>query len=109
MHKSELAFAQAEKEKWTREKFDNLSPLQKNIHEKAFVVNSGDPHQHELTPLNYSDDGVPREINIPKGRYFRSIQERRRERQTANGIVAGSAGNFFRSSECAVVWFMVFV
>ena len=41
--------------------------MQKNIHEKAFIVNSGDPHQHELTPLNYSDDGVPREINIPKG------------------------------------------
>jgi phospholipase C len=65
--KKELVFAEAEKEKWTREKFDNLSPLQKNIHEKAFVVNSGDPHQHELTPLNYSDDGVAREINIPKG------------------------------------------
>ncbi len=63
----ELAFSQAEKEKWTREKFDNLSPLQKNIHEKAFVVNSGDPNQHQLMPLNYSDDGIPREINIPKG------------------------------------------
>ncbi|MDE3184584.1 MAG: phospholipase C, phosphocholine-specific [Bacteroidota bacterium] len=65
--KKELVFAETEKEKWTREKFDNLSLLQKNIHEKAFEVNSGDPHQHELTPLNYSDDGVAREINIPKG------------------------------------------
>jgi len=63
----QLAFTKAEKEKWTREKFDNLSQSQKNIHEKAFVVNSGDPHQHELMPLNYSDDGTPREINIPKG------------------------------------------
>lgn len=64
---NELAFTQAEKEKWTREKFENLPSSQKNIHEKAFVVNSGDPHQHELVALNYSDDGVPREINIPKG------------------------------------------
>jgi phospholipase C len=65
--RNELTFTQAEQEKWTREKFDDLSPLQKNIHEKAFVVNSGDPYQHELTALNYSDDGVSREINIPKG------------------------------------------
>ncbi len=63
----ELAFARAEKEKWTREKYESLSRFQKTIHEKAFAVNSGDPYQHELMPLNYSDDGVPREINIPKG------------------------------------------
>ncbi|MGN6803118.1 MAG: alkaline phosphatase family protein, partial [Ginsengibacter sp.] len=64
---NELAFTQAEKEKWTREKFENLPSSQKNIHEKAFVVNSGDPYQNELMSLNYSDDGTPREIQIPKG------------------------------------------
>jgi phospholipase C len=77
----QLAFTEAEKEKWTREKFENLSPSQKNIHEKAFVVNSGDPHQHELVALNYSDDGTPREINIPKGdilhQFRKDVEERK--------------------------------
>lgn len=63
----ELVFTKSEQQQWTKEKYDALSPFHKTIHEKAFAVNSGDPHQHELTPLDYSDDGNDREINIPKG------------------------------------------
>ncbi len=51
----------------TTEKFESLSAFQKIIHEKAFAVNSGDPYQHELTPLDYLDGDIQREINIPKG------------------------------------------
>ncbi|MDP4130718.1 MAG: alkaline phosphatase family protein, partial [Bacteroidota bacterium] len=51
----------------TTEKYESLSPFHKSIHEKAFAVNSGDPHRHELTPLDYADGDVQRKINIPKG------------------------------------------
>lgn len=62
-----LQYKLDDQEKCTREKYESLSSYHKSIHEKAFIVNSGDPYQHELTPLDYSDDNTKREINIPKG------------------------------------------
>ena len=61
--------------KFTKESFDNLNEKQKNIHNKAFVVNSADPNQHKLTPLNYVDDNINREINIPKGDILYQFRE----------------------------------
>lgn len=63
----ELTYSKDEIKKWTDEKYEALSPFLKTIHEKAFAVNSGDPYQHELAPLDYNDEGTDREINIPKG------------------------------------------
>jgi phospholipase C len=62
-----LASKKEDEQKFTREKFDNLSSYDKAIHEKAFAVNDGDPYQHELMPLQYTDDATDRLINIPKG------------------------------------------
>ncbi len=62
-----LDVALKDKEKYKAEVFESLPGYSKNIHQKAFTVNSNDPHQHDLMPLNYSDDAVGREINIPKG------------------------------------------
>lgn len=62
-----LEQAKLDKEEYTRQKYDNLSDYRRSIHEKAFVVNSGDPYQHELTPLQYTDEDTERVINIPKG------------------------------------------
>ncbi len=71
----ELEFTKEEQKTWTKEKYKNLSEYHKTIHEKAFVVNSGDPHQHELTPLNYDDENIGREINIPKGDVLHQFRE----------------------------------
>ena len=62
-----LKLKREDREKYKREKYKNLSPNAKAIHEKAFVVNSGDPYQHQLAPLDYTDGNTEREINIPKG------------------------------------------
>lgn len=62
-----LEAVQKDQEKYTATSFNNLSQFSKNIHSKAFVVNTGDPHQHSLTPLSYMDGNTKREINIPKG------------------------------------------
>ncbi|MBS1935424.1 MAG: phospholipase C, phosphocholine-specific, partial [Bacteroidetes bacterium] len=70
-----LRLANEDLENCTREKFQGLSDHQKNIHHKAFVTNTNDPDQHKLTPLNYTDDNIGREINIPKGDIFHQFRE----------------------------------
>ena len=70
-----LKTAEEDQKKYTAETFNNLSACEKNIHEKAFTVNSRDPHQHQLTPLDYTDDNTSREINIPKGDVLHQFRE----------------------------------
>jgi phospholipase C len=60
---------------WTQERFDKLSDFEKNIHRKAFVTNSNDPDYHQLTALKYIDNGVQREVNIPKGDVLHQFRE----------------------------------
>ena len=52
---------------YTKEKYDQLSPHEKNIYEKAFCNNKKDPAFYQLTSLQYKDGNTDREINIPKG------------------------------------------
>lgn len=52
---------------WNKEKFEQLSEREKNIHKKAFVTNVGDPDYHELVKMSYDDAGQTRELSVPKG------------------------------------------
>ena len=61
--------------KWSPENYAKLSQREKNLHEKAFVTNSKDPHYHDLTPLQYQDGKTSREINIPKGDVLYQLRE----------------------------------
>ncbi len=72
---SELDKAVEEQKNYTLEKFNSLSDHQKSIHQKAFVTNTKDPFQHQLTPLNYNDETIGREINIPKGDILHQFRE----------------------------------
>lgn len=65
--RSHLQSARDNTEKWGRQVFEELSEFEKNIHNKAFCSNIDDPHYHELETLNYSDDGVERQMKVPKG------------------------------------------
>jgi len=60
---------------YTREKYEQLSQHEKNLHEKAFTANKKDPHYHELTTLKYKDGDFEREINIPKGDILHQFRE----------------------------------
>ncbi len=77
-----LKDALADKETYTAEKFQNLSDHQKSIHRNAFAVNENDPYHHQLTPLNYTDETISREINIPKGDVLHQFR-----RDTENGTL----------------------
>lgn len=52
---------------YTPENFEKLSDFNKNLHRKAFTNNRNDPHYHELTTLEYDDNGTPRKVEVPKG------------------------------------------
>jgi phospholipase C len=52
---------------YTMENHGALSDKSKNLNAKAFGINSNDPDFHELSPLKYDENGVERELNIPKG------------------------------------------
>ena len=60
---------------YTREKYNQLSTHEKNLHEKAFSSNVKDPHYHDLVPLKYKDGDMDREINIPKGDVLHQFRE----------------------------------
>ncbi|MBS1746470.1 MAG: phospholipase C, phosphocholine-specific [Bacteroidetes bacterium] len=62
-----LQHAQDDQEKYTVESFDSLAAKQKSLHKKAFIENVNDPDQKKLVALNYMDDTINREINIPGG------------------------------------------
>lgn len=60
---------------YTAEAYNALSQTEKNLHEKAFSTNRNDPHYHEVTKLQYDDNGTPRELMIPKGDVLHQFRE----------------------------------
>jgi phospholipase C len=56
-----------EMETHTAEAYENLSPREKSLHQKAFTTNEGDPDFHRLTELSYTEAGVEHQLKIPKG------------------------------------------
>lgn len=58
------------KENWGRELFEKLSDFEKSIHNRAFQTNIGDSDYHSIETLKYDDNGVQREMQLPKGDIF---------------------------------------
>ncbi len=57
----------ADQKIYTKERFEQLSEREKNLHNKAFTINQHDPNRHSLTTLEYKDGNTERKIAIPKG------------------------------------------
>ena len=47
-----------------------LSEKEKNLHEKAFATNRGNPDYRSLTTLQYDDAGTTRQVEVPKSDTF---------------------------------------
>ncbi|WP_262510929.1 phosphocholine-specific phospholipase C [Pedobacter cryoconitis] len=62
-----LLKTEEDEKKYTMAAHDALSETSKNLNAKAFGINSNDPDFHSLSPLAYEENGVKRELNIPKG------------------------------------------
>lgn len=69
LDRKKQAFENAKKDiaDYTAEAYDKLSQSEKNLFQRAFTINDGDPDFHSLTNLVYSDHGEQRELEIPKG------------------------------------------
>lgn len=57
----------AERKIWTKERYNSLSAQEKSIHQRAFVTNVNDPDYHKLMDMRYEEDGVVRDMKIPRG------------------------------------------
>lgn len=63
----QLDKVKADQQIWNKEKWDKLSEREKSIHKKAFTTNVNDPYYHEVVNMTYDDNGVKREMKVPKG------------------------------------------
>lgn len=73
--KDELARVKKDQQLYTREKYAQLSPQMKSLHEKAFSVNKKDPDFGQLTTLQYKDGDTSRKVTIPKGDILHQFRE----------------------------------
>jgi phospholipase C len=64
-----------EVKEYSQEKFDALSSVDKNLHQKAFITNVGDPDYHKLEEISYDDKGATRNLKLPKGDLFHQLRE----------------------------------
>lgn len=70
-----LDHATAELAKWNKVKFAQLSQKEKNLHQRAFTVNSGDPAFRSVTTMNYNDGNEAREVTIPAGDILHQLRK----------------------------------
>ena len=73
--KEQLEKVKKDRQLYTREKYAQLSPQMKSLHEKAFTVNKKDPHFGQLTSLQYQDGATSRKVTIPKGDILHQFRE----------------------------------
>ncbi|HEU0180119.1 MAG TPA: phospholipase C, phosphocholine-specific [Blastocatellia bacterium] len=73
--RAELKISIEDQKNYTAEKYEQLSPREKSIHQKAFTTNHRDPHYHQLTELRYRDNKTLRELKVPKGDVFHQFRE----------------------------------
>jgi phospholipase C len=107
-YKALLEKVNKEKPIYTREKYNQLSKFEKNLHEKAFTSNVKDPHYHDLTPLKYKDGDTDREINIPKGDTLYQFREdvEKGKLPTVSWIVAPEAFSDHPGSAWFGAWYV---
>jgi phospholipase C len=61
--------------KFNKDTLANLSAKDKVLNSKAFSTNIADEFFHELTAIQYNDNGTERTMNVPKGDVFHQFRE----------------------------------
>ena len=72
---SDLDNVNKEREAWQPGMFEKLSAREKNLHKKAFDTNKNDPDYRRLAELKYDDNGIKREMKVPKGDVLHQFRE----------------------------------
>ncbi|WP_236976149.1 phosphocholine-specific phospholipase C [Membranihabitans maritimus] len=69
-----LAEAKENKIKYHPSKFKGLPKFEQNLHKKAFTTNQEDPFYHTIESFTYNDNGIDREMKLPKGDVFHQFR-----------------------------------
>jgi phospholipase C len=70
-----LETARADLKIWNEANFEKLSAFEKNLHQKAFSTNEGDPQYRKLAKMRYADGGKQREMEVPAGDTLHRFRE----------------------------------
>jgi phospholipase C len=89
--------------------FDRLSDREKSIHLKAFDTNKNDPDYHQLEKIAYNDNGIERELLVPKGDVLHQFREDVKTGKLPMVSWLTAPQNFSDHPQCGVVWCMVCV
>jgi phospholipase C len=73
--KADLVSINNERENFRQGMFEKLTEREKSIHKKAFDTNNKDPHYRQLVDLKYNDNGIERELKVPKGDVLHQFRE----------------------------------
>jgi len=73
--RSELEAVNKERETWKKGMFEKLTEKEKSLHRKAFDTNKNDLDYRRLTNLKYNDNGVERELKVPRGDVLHQFRE----------------------------------
>lgn len=68
--KKEVAKLKADIERYSMANFEALPQIEREIHQRAFVTNTGDPNYHELETIRYTDEAGEKSAQVPKGDIF---------------------------------------
>lgn len=105
IEKKSLEFREAKigLKKWNQKQFSKLSQAEKNLHNRAFTTNTGDPDYHTLTQLKYQHESKRHELSVPKGDILYQFREDVKSGQLPTVSWLGAPENF--SDHPAAPWY----
>lgn len=60
---------------WNQRNYEKLNSEQKELFARAFTINSKDKNYHNLDSLKYEENGINRELTVPKGDLLYQFRE----------------------------------
>lgn len=73
--KKQLEQLQVDLDRYSAANFEALPQIEREIHQRAFVTNTGDPHYHELETIHYTDESGEKSFQVPKGDIFHQFRK----------------------------------
>jgi len=73
--RAELESVRRERERYSDAQFAALPSHERQLHERAFTTNSGDPDYRSLESLAYEEGGARRQMQAPKGDVLHQFRE----------------------------------
>jgi phospholipase C len=103
-----LVKVKKEKNAYKPGNFDALSEHEKSLHRKAFNTNVNDPDYRKLLTLKYDDEGVEREMMVPKGDVLHQFRDdvKNRKLPTVSWLTAPEHFSDHPSSAWYGAWYV---